>query len=92
VQIRDSFGTHLYLRLNNRSMMPISRESPATFEVALIPISDVDREKEFYTRLGWRLDDDVVMGSDFRVVQLTPPPGSACSISLGTGVTTAAPG
>ena len=42
-------------------------------EVALIPVSDVDRAKEFYTRHGWRLDDDIVMGNDFRVVQLTPP-------------------
>jgi catechol 2,3-dioxygenase-like lactoylglutathione lyase family enzyme len=61
------------------------------FEVALIPVSDVDRAKEFYTRLGWRLDDDLVMGNDFRVVQLTPP-GSGCSISFGKGVTAAAPG
>jgi catechol 2,3-dioxygenase-like lactoylglutathione lyase family enzyme len=60
-------------------------------EVALIPVSDVDRAKEFYTRLGWRLDDDIVMGSDFRVVQFTPP-GSGSSISFGKGVTTAAPG
>ena len=60
-------------------------------EVALIPVSDVDRAKEFYTRLGWRLDDDIVMGNDFRVVQLTPP-GSECSISFGKGVTGAAPG
>jgi catechol 2,3-dioxygenase-like lactoylglutathione lyase family enzyme len=60
-------------------------------EVALIPVSDVDRAKEFYTRLGWRLDDDIVMGNDFRVVQLTPP-GSGCSISFGKGVTTAARG
>jgi catechol 2,3-dioxygenase-like lactoylglutathione lyase family enzyme len=60
-------------------------------EVALIPVSDVDRAKEFYTRLGWRLDDDIVMGDDFRVVQLTPP-GSGCSISFGKGVTAAAPG
>ena len=42
-------------------------------EVALIPVSDVDRAKAFYTKLGWRLDDDIVMGDDFRVVQLTPP-------------------
>jgi catechol 2,3-dioxygenase-like lactoylglutathione lyase family enzyme len=60
-------------------------------EVALIPVSDVDRAKAFYTRLGWRLDDDIVMGDDFRVVQLTPP-GPGCSISFGKGVTTAAPG
>lgn len=61
------------------------------FEVALIPVSDVDRAKEFYTSLGWRLDDDIVMGNDFRVVQFTPP-GSGCSISFGKGVTAAAPG
>ena len=61
------------------------------FEVALIPVSDVDRAKEFYTSLGWRLDDDIVMGNDFRVVQFTPP-GSGCSISFGKGVTPAAPG
>jgi catechol 2,3-dioxygenase-like lactoylglutathione lyase family enzyme len=61
------------------------------FEVSLIPVSDVDRAKEFYTRLGWRLDDDIVMGNDFRVVQFTSP-GSECSISFGRGVTAAAPG
>jgi catechol 2,3-dioxygenase-like lactoylglutathione lyase family enzyme len=61
------------------------------FEVSLIPVSDVDRAKEFYTRLGWRLDDDIVNGNDFRVVQLTPP-GSGSSISFGKGVTEAAPG
>ncbi len=60
-------------------------------EVALIPVADVDRAKEFYTRLGWRLDDDIAMGNDFRVVQFTPP-GSGCSISFGKGVTPAAPG
>jgi catechol 2,3-dioxygenase-like lactoylglutathione lyase family enzyme len=60
-------------------------------EVAVIPVSDVDRAKEFYTRLGWRLDGDTVMGNDFRVVQFTPP-GSGGSISFGKGVTAAAPG
>ena len=60
-------------------------------EVSLIPVSDVDRAKEFYTRLGWRLDDDLVVGDDFRVVQMTPP-GSGSSISFGKGVTPAAPG
>ena len=61
------------------------------FEVSIVPVSDVDRAKDFYTRLGWRLDDDIVNGSDFRVVQLTPP-GSASSISFGKGVTPAKPG
>ena len=60
-------------------------------EVTLIPVSDVDRAKEFYTKLGWRLDADDVMGNDFRIVQLTPP-GSGCSVSFGKGVTSAAPG
>jgi catechol 2,3-dioxygenase-like lactoylglutathione lyase family enzyme len=60
-------------------------------EVALIPVSDVDRAKEFYTKLGWQLDDDIVMGNDFRVVQFTPP-GSGCSISFGKGVTAARSG
>jgi catechol 2,3-dioxygenase-like lactoylglutathione lyase family enzyme len=61
------------------------------FEVSLIPVSDVNRAKEFYTRLGWRLDDDIVNGNDFRVVQFTPP-SSGSSISFGKGVTAAAPG
>jgi catechol 2,3-dioxygenase-like lactoylglutathione lyase family enzyme len=61
------------------------------FEVSLVPVSDVDRAKEFYTKLGWRLDDDIVNGNDFRVLQFTPP-GSGSSISFGKGVTTAAPG
>src|SRR5215469_14816431 len=60
-------------------------------EVALIPVSEVDGAKEFYTRLGWRLDRDIVMGNDFRLVQFTPP-GSGCSITFGKGVTAAAPG
>ena len=60
-------------------------------EVELIPVSDVDRTKEFYTKLGWRLDADDVIGTDFRIVQFTPP-GSGCSISFGKGVTAAAPG
>jgi catechol 2,3-dioxygenase-like lactoylglutathione lyase family enzyme len=61
------------------------------FEVSIVPVSDVDRAKAFYTKLGWRLDDDIANGNDFRVVQLTPP-GSASSISFGKGVTPAAPG
>jgi catechol 2,3-dioxygenase-like lactoylglutathione lyase family enzyme len=62
-----------------------------TLEVALIPVSNVDRAKEFYRRLGWRLDSDDTMGNDFRIVQLTPP-GSGCSITFGKGVTSSAPG
>src|SRR6478672_8043738 len=59
-------------------------------ETVVIPVSDVDRAKEFYARLGWRLDAD--FGDDtFRIVQLTPP-GSPCSIQFGIGLTSAAPG
>ena len=60
-------------------------------EVVTIPVSDVDRAKNFYQRLGWRLDADIAAGDTFRVVQLTPP-HSACSVAFGTGVTTGEPG
>ncbi|HKB09453.1 MAG TPA: VOC family protein [Vicinamibacterales bacterium] len=60
-------------------------------EVIVLPVSDVDRAKSFYQSLGWRLDADLVIGEDRRVVQLTPP-GSPCSIHFGKGITTAAPG
>jgi catechol 2,3-dioxygenase-like lactoylglutathione lyase family enzyme len=60
-------------------------------EVVVIPVSDVDRAKAFYKRLGFREDVDFVGGDDFRVVHLTPP-GSACSIVLGRGITSARPG
>jgi catechol 2,3-dioxygenase-like lactoylglutathione lyase family enzyme len=60
-------------------------------EVVVIPVSDVDRSKQFYERLGWRLDADIVRGDDFRVVQFTPP-GSGCSVAFGKGVSNAAPG
>jgi catechol 2,3-dioxygenase-like lactoylglutathione lyase family enzyme len=61
------------------------------FEVVVIPVSDVDRAKEFYGRLGWRLDADFPFDNGFRVVQFTPP-GSGCSIQFGTNITSAAPG
>ena len=59
-------------------------------EVVVIPVSDVDRAKEFYDRLGWRVDADVAIG-DLRLLQYTPP-GSLCSIQFGTNLTPAAPG
>ena len=55
-------------------------------EVVILPVSDVDRAKQFYNGLGWREDADIVAGEDFRIVQFTPP-GSGCSISFGIGVT-----
>src|SRR4051812_23992274 len=60
-------------------------------EVVVIPVSDVERAKEFYGRLGWRLDADFDTGNDFRVIQFTPP-GSGCSVIFGKNVTAAAPG
>jgi catechol 2,3-dioxygenase-like lactoylglutathione lyase family enzyme len=60
-------------------------------EVDIIPVSDVDRSKAFYERLGWRLDDDVAPMDGLRIVQFTPP-GSGTSITFGLGLTTAAPG
>jgi len=61
-------------------------------EVVLVPVSDVDAAKAFYTeRVGFVLDVDHRAGDDFRVVQMTPP-GSACSVTIGTGITDSAPG
>jgi catechol 2,3-dioxygenase-like lactoylglutathione lyase family enzyme len=60
-------------------------------EVVVIPVSDVDRAKEFYLRLGWRLDADRAAGSGFRLVQFTPP-GSGSSVQFGVNLTSAAPG
>jgi len=61
------------------------------FEAVVIPVADVDRSKEFYTGLGWRLDADFAFDNGFRVVQLTPP-GSPASVQFGTHITSADPG
>jgi len=60
-------------------------------EVVVIPVSDADRAKDFYARLGWRLDADFADGQGFRIVQFTPH-GSACSIQFGSKITSAPPG
>jgi predicted enzyme related to lactoylglutathione lyase len=60
-------------------------------EVHVIPVSDVDRSKQFYQLLGWRLDEDAAPAADVRIVQVTPP-GSGCSVTFGKGITPAAPG
>src|SRR6202171_3551957 len=74
---------------------PISDASAAKvdmkFEVVVIPVTDVDRSKAFYAKLGWRLDADFPFDNGFRVVQFTPP-GSGCSVQFGAKMTTAAPG
>jgi predicted enzyme related to lactoylglutathione lyase len=61
------------------------------FEVDIIPVSDVDRAKQFYKRVGWRFDDDDSSIEGLRRVQFTPP-GSAASVTFGQGLTPAAPG
>jgi catechol 2,3-dioxygenase-like lactoylglutathione lyase family enzyme len=61
------------------------------FEIVVIPVSDVDRAKDFYAKLGWRFDIDSGSNGDYRLIQFTPP-GSGCSIIFGKNVTSAAPG
>jgi catechol 2,3-dioxygenase-like lactoylglutathione lyase family enzyme len=71
-------------------MSTTARQLDTKLEAVVIPVTDVDRAKEFYARLGWRLDAD--LGSDaFRIVQFNPP-GSDCSVQFGIGLTDAAPG
>jgi catechol 2,3-dioxygenase-like lactoylglutathione lyase family enzyme len=60
-------------------------------EVVVIPVSDVDRAKSFYESLGWRVDADLPKDDSYRIVQVTPP-GSACSVIFGTGLTSAPAG
>jgi catechol 2,3-dioxygenase-like lactoylglutathione lyase family enzyme len=62
-----------------------------SLEVIVIGVSDVDRAKEFYGGLGWRLDADVTRGADLRLVQFTPP-GSGCSVQFGVNLTSTPPG
>lgn len=70
---------------------PSATRVAMNLEVDVIPVSDVERSKQFYQLLGWRLDDDVAPAKDVRIVQFTPP-GSGCSVTFGNGVTAAAPG
>ena len=60
-------------------------------EIVVIPVSDVERAKQFYAKLGWRLDADFAGPDDYRVIQFTPP-GSYASVIFGKNVTSAAPG
>jgi catechol 2,3-dioxygenase-like lactoylglutathione lyase family enzyme len=70
---------------------PPVKAGEVKLEVVVLPVSDVDRAKRFYAGMGWRLDADLTIEDGYRVVQLTPP-GSACSIIFGEGVTAASPG
>ena len=76
---------------NNAGGIASVKNVDMTLEVVVIPVSDVDRAKEFYASLGWRLDADVATGDDLRLVQFTPP-GSGCSVQFGANLTSAAPG
>ena len=78
------------IRSNEASDASVSRVD-MKLEIVVIPVSDVDRAKEFYGRLGWRLDADFAHGDDWRAIQFTPP-GSGCSVIFGKNVTAAAPG
>jgi catechol 2,3-dioxygenase-like lactoylglutathione lyase family enzyme len=73
------------------AQVPPAAKVDLKLEVAVIPVSDVDRAKRFYQSLGWRLDADFAFDNGFRVVQFTPP-GSGCSVQFGTNMTSAAPG
>src|SRR6202051_1839577 len=79
------------IRSNDATDLGVAKKVDMKFEIVVIPVSDVDRAKEFYARLGWRLDADYDNGTDYRVVQFTPP-GSGCSVIFGKNVTGAAPG
>ena len=76
---------------NNAILERVVARADMKLEILVIPVSDVDRAKEFYGRLGWRLDADYDNGKDFRILQYTPP-GSGCSVIFGKNVTGAAPG
>jgi len=84
-------ATSSALSSNESATVPNAARLDMKFEIVVIPVSDVDRAKEFYTRLGWRLDADFDSGQEFRVIQFTPP-GSGCSIIFGRNITGAAPG
>ena len=76
---------------NTSTQLPEVGTIDMKLEVVTLPVSDVDRAKRFYQRLGWRTDADIVVGDAFRVVQLTPT-HSGCSVAFGKGVTTAQAG
>src|SRR5262247_2220237 len=79
------------VRSNDVSGIAKVKNVDLKLEAVVIPVSDVDRAKEFYGNLGWRLDADFRFDNGFRVVQFTPP-GSGCSVQFGTNITSAAPG
>ena len=73
------------------TMDDLTMKCDLKLEVVVIPVSDVDRAKAFYSRLGWRLDADLSFDNGFRIVQFTPP-GSSASVQFGSNLTSAQPG
>jgi catechol 2,3-dioxygenase-like lactoylglutathione lyase family enzyme len=78
-------------RMKQQKSVASATRVAMNIEVVVIPVSAIERSKQFYQSLGWRLDDDAAPTSDVRIVQFTPP-GSGCSITFGKGITAAAPG
>jgi catechol 2,3-dioxygenase-like lactoylglutathione lyase family enzyme len=76
---------------NDASGIPSVENVDMKLEVVVLPVSDVDRAKEFYGSLGWRLDADVAVGDELRLIQMTAQ-GSGCSVQFGTNLTAAKPG
>ena len=76
---------------NDASATASVQNVEGNLEVLVIPVSDIDRAKEFYGSLGWRLDADVAPSEDLRLIQFTPS-GSGCCIQFGTNLTSATPG
>jgi hypothetical protein len=87
---RASMKTTTEGRSSNPRRAAGGRTVDMPLEVLVVPVSDVDRAKDFYARLGWRLDADRAVDG-FRLVQFTPP-GSGCSVQFGTGLTTSPAG
>ena len=77
--------------VKQQSTSTSGRKVEMKLEVHVIPVSDVELSKQFYQRLGWRFDADLVPANDIRIVQFTPP-GSGCSVTFGKGITSASPG
>ena len=87
VPTKDATADQEVARRDDPKAAPVDMK----LEIVVIPVSDVDRAKDFYAKLGWRLDADYAHDDDFRVLQFTPP-GSGCSVIFGKNLTTAAPG
>jgi len=79
--------------MSNERTNPVAQTEKVDMklEVVVVPVSDVERAKQFYLGMGWRVDADFASGDGWRLAQITPP-GSACSFFIGKGITKAAPG